>query len=119
MPSHEPGAQGSASYQSQDAAFFLSNYRLGKTLGVGSFGKVLPPAIVARGTPPRPRPSPAPTAALAPPPIITCPSMAAPASCIYIAWQRGDGTALAAGQGGGACLDGPQGGDQDPEPPQD
>jgi len=58
MPSHEPGAQGSASYQSQDAAFFLSNYRLGKTLGVGSFGKVLPPAIVARGTPPRPPPPP-------------------------------------------------------------
>ena len=40
MPIHEQGAQGSA--QSQDAAFFLSNYRLGKTLGVGSFGKVLP-----------------------------------------------------------------------------
>ena len=27
-------------YTSQSAEFFLSNYRLGKTLGIGSFGKV-------------------------------------------------------------------------------
>ena len=27
-------------YSSQSAEFFLSNYRLGKTLGIGSFGKV-------------------------------------------------------------------------------
>lgn len=30
----------------QTAEFFLSNYRLGKTLGVGSFGKVRRPASV-------------------------------------------------------------------------
>ena len=40
MPTHDAGGSSAATYQSQDAAFFLSNYRLGKTLGVGSFGKV-------------------------------------------------------------------------------
>ena len=30
---------GNAGYSSQSAEFFLSNYRLGKTLGIGSFGK--------------------------------------------------------------------------------
>jgi hypothetical protein len=29
----------------QTAEFFLSNYRLGKTLGIGSFGKVPCPAV--------------------------------------------------------------------------
>ncbi|GAB4817310.1 hypothetical protein N2152v2_004356 [Parachlorella kessleri] len=32
--------QHQAGYSSQSAEFFLSNYRLGKTLGIGSFGKV-------------------------------------------------------------------------------
>lgn len=31
---------GAPGYASQGAEFFLSNYRLGKTLGIGSFGKV-------------------------------------------------------------------------------
>lgn len=31
---------GTPGYSSQGAEFFLSNYRLGKTLGIGSFGKV-------------------------------------------------------------------------------
>lgn len=33
----QPGAQG---FTSTSAEFFLQNYRLGKTLGIGSFGKV-------------------------------------------------------------------------------
>ncbi len=33
----QPGAQG---FVSSSAEFFLQNYRLGKTLGIGSFGKV-------------------------------------------------------------------------------
>lgn len=38
------GAQ-SQGFTSQTAEFFLQNYRLGKTLGIGSFGKVRgPPA---------------------------------------------------------------------------
>lgn len=36
-PSQGPTGPG---YSSQSAEFFLSNYRLGKTLGIGSFGKV-------------------------------------------------------------------------------
>jgi 5'-AMP-activated protein kinase catalytic alpha subunit len=38
-PGHagQPGAQG---FASSSAEFFLQNYRLGKTLGIGSFGKV-------------------------------------------------------------------------------
>jgi hypothetical protein len=35
----EPHSPGMQSYN-QSAEFFLSNYRLGKTLGIGSFGKV-------------------------------------------------------------------------------
>ena len=36
---HAGGAQ-SQGFSSQTAEFFLQNYRLGKTLGIGSFGKV-------------------------------------------------------------------------------
>lgn len=44
-PGDAAGAAGYAAGQgqgftSQSAEFFLSNYRLGKTLGIGSFGKV-------------------------------------------------------------------------------
>ncbi len=47
-------AQGLAQGYNQTAEFFLSNYRLGKTLGVGSFGKVqrwmdLPPPFCLVG----------------------------------------------------------------------
>lgn len=34
-------ANGGMQDVNQTAEFFLSNYRLGKTLGIGSFGKVL------------------------------------------------------------------------------
>lgn len=39
------GAAGRPSMQgyNQSAEFFLSNYRLGRTLGIGSFGKVMVP----------------------------------------------------------------------------
>ena len=36
----QPTSSTGPQHLSQDAAFFLSNYRMGKTLGVGSFGKV-------------------------------------------------------------------------------
>lgn len=39
---HVPSGMQSAN---QTAEFFLSNYRLGKTLGIGSFGKVPCPAV--------------------------------------------------------------------------
>ena len=62
MPTHESGgAQGTANYQSQDAAFFLSNYRLGKTLGVGSFGKVQPAYELDQDLPLPPSPTPPPS----------------------------------------------------------
>ena len=35
----------------QTPEFFLSNYRLGKTLGIGSFGKVLYPRAWSGATP--------------------------------------------------------------------
>lgn len=35
-----PSHPGHADRLSQGAEFFLSNYRMGKTLGIGSFGKV-------------------------------------------------------------------------------
>jgi 5'-AMP-activated protein kinase, catalytic alpha subunit len=35
-----PQSPSGPGYSSQSAEFFLSNYRLGKTLGIGSFGKV-------------------------------------------------------------------------------
>ncbi|KAL4438213.1 hypothetical protein ABPG77_010574 [Micractinium sp. CCAP 211/92] len=35
-----PGSSQSQGFSSQTAEFFLQNYRLGKTLGIGSFGKV-------------------------------------------------------------------------------
>ena len=38
-PGYPQGLTGPG-YSSQSAEFFLSNYRLGKTLGIGSFGKV-------------------------------------------------------------------------------
>ena len=88
MPTHESGAQGSASYQSQDATFFLSNYRLGKTLGVGSFGKVL--TLSNRTT--RNTTTPPPPALAAPAPPRSVPawsSPAAPRGCSASAWQRG------------------------------
>ena len=50
MPTHEAGGASAATYQSQDAAFFLANYRLGKTLGVGSFGKVPALSLFDRGS---------------------------------------------------------------------
>jgi hypothetical protein len=38
---HQPAVQGGLQSSGQGTAeFFLSNYRLGKTLGIGSFGKV-------------------------------------------------------------------------------
>ena len=44
-PQHAAGNSGAgqapAAGYGQSAEFFLSNYRLGKTLGIGSFGKVL------------------------------------------------------------------------------
>ena len=63
---------GNAGYSSQTAEFFLSNYRLGKTLGIGSFGKASgageAPGGVGRGGVERRRawrPGPGPLCALA------------------------------------------------------
>lgn len=39
-PGYPPQGLTGPGYSSQSAEFFLSNYRLGKTLGIGSFGKV-------------------------------------------------------------------------------
>lgn len=37
-----PGVPGANPLAQTGTEFFLSNYRLGKTLGIGSFGKVRP-----------------------------------------------------------------------------
>lgn len=42
VPGAHPGAPPPVASLNQTAEFFLSNYRLGKTLGIGSFGKVRP-----------------------------------------------------------------------------
>lgn len=46
-----PGAPPPVQALNQSAEFFLSNYRLGKTLGIGSFGKVRMAPVIwhARG----------------------------------------------------------------------
>lgn len=44
----QPGAQG---FATTSAEFFLQNYRLGKTLGIGSFGKVGRPRAGGRRSP--------------------------------------------------------------------
>jgi hypothetical protein len=40
MHPQQAAAQPAVQSLNQSAEFFLSNYRLGKTLGIGSFGKV-------------------------------------------------------------------------------
>lgn len=41
-PMAYPGLSGARAVQQSGTDFFLSNYRLGKTLGIGSFGKARP-----------------------------------------------------------------------------
>lgn len=65
-------------FTSQSAEFFLQNYRLGKTLGIGSFGKVWPAGRQRRAKGAAPPP------AAGPPP----PPPPRPPLCLPVLWSR-------------------------------
>jgi len=109
------------SSSNQSAEFFLSNYRLGKTLGIGSFGKVGGAAARIDGTAGAGGARARACAFFSRRPATCAAARPAPLSPSFFSLRpkRLNNQTKPTGQGGRARADGAQGRHQDPQPPQD